>query len=349
MDTNEIKLTETVKKGGCAAKLPAGQLKDILAGLKINTAKELLVGIENLDDAALWDLGDGRLMIQTLDFFTPIVNDAYQFGQIAAANSLSDVYAMGGEPKTALSILAFPASTLPLELITPLLEGALSVIHKSGAVLAGGHTIDDETLKLGFSVTGFVKKEKAWTNSKAQPGDVIILTKPLGTGTITSALKNGVAEEAWIDAAVLSMTTLNRAPELLTNITVNAATDITGFGLMGHSLQVARASHVSLSFNANSLPVLPGARECIEKEILNRAHRTNLDYVKDSVDWGKLNATQKWLSLDAQTSGGLLLCIPKSQSELALSQLRTQFPFACVIGEVLDDNKESLQKIQWSL
>ncbi|MCC7440698.1 MAG: selenide, water dikinase SelD, partial [Bdellovibrionales bacterium] len=171
VDPRSIRLTETVVKGGCAAKLPAGELRKFLGALELKHPRELAVGTDTLDDACLWDLGDGRYLVQTLDFFTPIVDDAVEFGAIAAANALSDVYAMGGQPATALTILAFPSSTLPGELIGLLMKGAVDKIHEAGACLAGGHTIDDDTIKLGFSVSGFVAKERAWTNAGARPGD----------------------------------------------------------------------------------------------------------------------------------------------------------------------------------
>lgn len=245
MDNRPIRLTETVKKGGCAAKLPAGQLRQVLLNLSIPKPKELAVGTETMDDACLRDLGDGRYMIQTLDFFTPIVDDARSFGAIAATNALSDVYAMGGEPKVALTILAFPTAHLPLELLEPLMEGALERITAAGACLGGGHSIDDETLKLGFSVTGFVDKADAWTNAGAKAGDVFILTKGLGTGTLMSALKSKKAKPQWIEEAISSMTLLNQVRDLIKGETIHAATDITGFGLAGHGLQMCRAVEVA--------------------------------------------------------------------------------------------------------
>lgn len=288
-----------------------------------------------MDDACLWDLGNGTSMVQTLDFFTPIVDDARDFGAIAAANAISDVYAMGGEPKTALSILAFPAQTLPLELLEPLLGGAVEKIHEAGACLAGGHTIDDDTLKFGLSVTGFVRNDRAWANKGARAGDALILTKGLGTGTITSALKRRELPQEFLQPCLDSMKQLNRAPELLEGIRINAATDITGFGLAGHSLQMARASGVRMSFRNGALPRLPGARECLEKGILNRAHRTNLDYVKNDLDAEKLSEADRWILVDPQTSGGLLLSVPAEQADRALGLLRSRFPVAAVVGEVL--------------
>lgn len=334
MEQKQILLTETVAKGGCAAKLPAGQLRNVLGSLKLKNPPELAVGLENLDDACLWDLGDGRFLIQTLDFFTPIVDDPFDFGRIAAANALSDVYAMGGTPKIALTILAFPGSTLPLTLLEPLMAGALDRISAAGACLAGGHSIDDDTLKFGFSVTGFVAKDKAWTNANAQVGDVLILTKGLGTGTITSALKNKKAEKTWVDAAITSMCALNDVRPLLDKIDVHSATDVTGFGLAGHATQMARASKKQFEIQTSQLPHLPGAMECLSQKFLNRAHRTNAEYVTQSAHYEQVDEAHRWLTVDPQTSGGLLLAVPASQGQLTVEQLSRKFPMTSMIGEV---------------
>jgi selenide,water dikinase len=335
----EIRLTETVQKGGCAAKLPAGQLRDIIGKLGLRKPPELLVGTEHMDDACLYDLGNGQSLVQTLDFFTPIVDDARDFGAIAAANALSDVYAMGGDPKIALSILAFPSQTLPIELLEPLLGGAVDKVHEAGACLAGGHTIDDDTLKFGLSVTGFVQNDRAWANSGARAGDVLILTKGLGTGTLTSALKRRELPAEHLAPLLDSMKQLNRAPELLSGIKVNAATDITGFGLAGHSLQLARASGVSITFSLSSLPLLPGTLECLERGVLNRAHKTNFDYVKSECNYEGVSEPLKNLTVDPQTSGGLLLSVPAEQAALAMEKLRGRFPRVAVVGEVQPEGK----------
>lgn len=336
VDPLSIRLTETVQKGGCAAKLPAGQLRAVLGGLKLTRRKELAVGSETLDDAALWDLGDGRYLIQTLDFFTPIVDDPFDFGAIAAANSISDIYAMGGEPTTALTILGFPSAHLPIELLSPLMNGAIAKIHEAGASLAGGHTIDDDTLKLGFSVAGFVTKEKAWTNAGSRAGDHLILTKGLGTGTITSALKSKKAETGWIKAAISSMTQLNNAPELLTQWKIHAATDVTGFGIAGHALQMALASGVQFEIQTKNIPTIEGALTCLDMKILNKAHKSNADYVKDSVTYGDVSESLRWLTVDPQTSGGLLLSVPDLCSAAVIEALTARFPLTKEIGRVLE-------------
>jgi selenide,water dikinase len=339
---DSIRLTETVKKGGCAAKLPADELRAVLGGLKLNSAPELLVGTSTMDDACVWDLGNGSCMVQTLDFFTPIVDDPYDFGAIAAANSISDVYAMGGVPKTAMTILAFPASTLPMDLLKPLMQGAIDKIHEAGASLVGGHSIDDDTLKLGFSVTGFVDKNKVWTNAGLKAGDVLILTKALGTGTITSGLKSKKASQASIDDAITSMKTLNRAPELLLEFDIQGGTDITGFGLAGHLVQMARASDVSIEVQVKQLPTLTGALDLLKAEVLNRAHHTNLRYVESEVNFGGVANEYRWLTLDPQTSGGLLFAVSEHEAERALGAVRKQFPHSAVIGRVVKSNESRL-------
>jgi selenide,water dikinase len=334
MDSKPVRLTQTSKKGGCAAKLPAGTLRAVLADLKLKRPEALLVGTETMDDASLWKLGNGELLIQTLDFFTPIVDDARDFGAIAAVNALSDVYAMGGRPITALTILAFPTSVLDLSLIGPLLEGATQKIEESGACLCGGHSIDDETLKLGFSVAGLVNENRAWTNAGAKPGDKLILTKALGTGTLSTAIKTGDAKADWVNAAIESMKRLNNAPELLDGIAVNAATDVTGFGLAGHLQQMMRASLTSARVELARLPILPGAQQCIQEEFLNRAHHTNKDYCGDAVMFSNPSHWRNWLALDPQTSGGLLLSVKPEHADGAVERLRERFPSTAIIGEV---------------
>lgn len=329
-----IKLTETVKKGGCAAKLPAPELKEVLKNLPKVNCKNLVVGPQTMDDAALWDLEDGRYLIQTVDFFTPIVDDPKDFGAIAAANAVSDVYAMGGTPSSALSILCFPATELSLDLLRPMMEGALEVLNKAGVVLAGGHSIDDQTIKLGFSVAGFVKKGREWTNAKAKEGDHLILTKALGTGTITSALKQNRVSEAAVQSATSSMIQLNNVPELIADIEVHACTDITGFGLAGHALQMAQASQQSLKFKTSALPILRGALELIEEGVLNRAHHTNLRYVSDYVEYCDISEPLRWLTLDPQTSGGLLLSVSKNDSAEVVKRLSRHFERVTLVGEV---------------
>lgn len=342
--TNSVLLTKTVKKGGCAAKLPAGALKGLLDSLSFNKQKELIVGVEAMDDACLWDLGDGRGLIQTLDFFTPIVDDPYDFGAIAATNALSDVYAMGGLPKLALTILAFPSAHLDLKILQPLMTGALDKIHEAKASLAGGHSIDDETLKLGFAVTGFVDLKKAWANNGAKPGDRLFLTKPLGTGVIVSACKLGLGSTESERAAIQSMKRLNNLEQIASDLVVHAATDVTGFGLAGHALNLAKASGVTLKIDMAKVPEIIGARSLLKQGIRNRAHTTNSKYLEDHSVFPSRSQDDPdyWLAMDPQTSGGLLLAIPPDKSEKSLDLLKDLFPETAEVGEVVNSSAQML-------
>jgi len=332
-----------VKKGGCAAKLPAGELRKILGRLELRGNPNLKVGVDTLDDASLWDLNDGRYLIQTLDFFTPIVDDAFDFGAIAATNALSDVYAMGGKPATAMSILAYPTSVLPMELLEPLMAGAVSKIHESGACLVGGHSIDDETLKLGFSVSGFVQTDEAWTNAGARPGDLVVLTKALGTGTLMSAVKSKKDQPEWTKAAIESMTQLNNCLDLIESHSIHAATDITGFGLSGHLLQMGQASGVTMQIQVDQLPLLDGFQTCLDQlEIRNRAHTTNRVYAEPYSNLATLNPSHQAIVTDAQTSGGLALCIPANQAQELLGKLGQRFRSAKIIGQVVQKSHHPL-------
>lgn len=332
-----IELTQTVQRGGCAAKLPAGTLRKFLSGLSMRRHPDLLVGTEYLDDAAVWALDEHRALVQTLDFFTPVVNDAYEFGAIAAANALSDVYAMGGSPFSALTILAYPMATLPEELLGELMRGANDKLNEAQVCLVGGHSIEDDTLKLGFSVSGFVDRAKLWANSGARVDDILILTKGLGTGTITSAIKNREAPTASERAAIASMMSLNRVSDLLGDAEIHAATDITGFGLVGHSWQMAQASQVSFQLEMAQIPAIEGAIYCLSAlGSLNRAHRSNEEYVRNAASWEGVTDAERWLTLDAQTSGGLLLAVSPNDAETLLRRLKMRFPFAAMIGRCVD-------------
>jgi selenide,water dikinase len=339
MNNETIALTQTVQKGGCAAKVAASELRKILSQVKFpERHAALLVDGGLFDDAAIYKVTDDIAMVQTLDFFTPIVDTPKLFGRIAAANALSDVYAMGGRPKTALGILAFPIATLPESVIVDVMQGASDVIAEAKANFVGGHSIDDDTLKFGLSVTGFVHPDKVWSNAKAQVGDVLILTKALGTGAMTAALKRREATENDILEATTSMSTLNNildylSPEVIEAI--HAATDITGFGLSGHSMQLAMASEVSLKLNFEALPKFSGILEYLEKGFLTKAHRSNALYTDASVNGEKLSALQKLLLNDPQTSGGLLLSVSKDKAGELLRQIQNPFAKSAIIGEVI--------------
>ena len=269
------------------------------------------------------------------------MDDPYQFGQIAAANAMSDVYAMGGRPKLALSILAFPASLLDIEIIKPLMEGALERIHKAGALLVGGHTIDDDTLKLGFAVSGFVSKDKFWSNANAKVDDSLILTKPLGVGTLIAAFKreNTNQTSKWLSDATSSMIQLNNVIDFCRPDDIHSATDVTGFGLLGHAYQMAKASGVSFELYNDDIPKLPGALKALKEECFAKAHFTNAEYVKDYVDYGPITEEERHLLNDPQTSGGLLLSVPSNCVSQMLSSLQEVFLQSKVIGKVIKKHR----------
>jgi selenide,water dikinase len=334
-----IKLTQTVQKGGCAAKVAAKELRQILSRLKFPPrAPEVLVDGANFDDAAIYKISEEAALVQTLDFFTPIVDTPYIFGKVAAANAISDVYAMGGSPKTAMAILAFPLATISSEVIGQVLQGACDVMTEAGVSFVGGHSIDDDTLKFGLSVTGLVNPKHSWINSAALAGQVLVLTKALGTGTLAAALKQGEVEEAQISESLDSMAQINNVIDLLSledRQQITSSTDITGFGLLGHAYNMALASQVDLHFDVCQIPRFARAEEMLKKGFLTKAHRTNQEYLGEAVRWGDLTAEQKLLMVDPQTSGGLLLTMSSQAAERLLPKIRQKFTQASVIGKVL--------------
>jgi selenide,water dikinase len=330
------RLTRTVQKGGCAAKLAAGTVSDLLRGLPRQAHPDLLVGTDFLDDAAAWRLNERQALVQTLDFFTPIVDDPGDFGAIAAANAVSDVFAMGGAPLTALTILAYPIDDLPDEVLRRMMDGATRTLNEAGAQLVGGHSIEDDTLKLGFSVAGLVPPEGLWSNRGARPGDALILTKAVGTGTLTGARKNDEVPAETLDEAIASMRAVNRLdlPGEL-RAAVHAATDVTGFGLLGHGLHLAQGSAVTLRIEAEAVPRLHGAEDTLARGILTKAHGTNTRYVQDHVVGRERLPEVAWWSLvDPQTSGGLLLAVAPERADALLAHVGPAFPRAARVGEV---------------
>ncbi|PSJ16944.1 selenide, water dikinase SelD [Nitrosomonas supralitoralis] len=339
MSSEKIALTQTVQKGGCAAKVAASELRRILQQVKFPAAHPaLLVDGRLFDDAAIYKINDEIALVQTLDFFTPIVDTPKLFGEIAAANALSDVYAMGGKPLTAMGILAFPLATMAEHVIVDVLQGASDKIAEAGANFVGGHSIDDDTLKFGLSVTGFVNPGQAWTNAGANAGDHLILTKALGTGTMTATLKSQHFQEDDIMEALHSMATINNAIDCMTQdlqAAVHAATDITGFGFSGHSMQLANASQVTLRIQTEKLPRFTKTFFCLENSFLTKAHRTNSEYTAANIDVSNLNNLYRLLIHDPQTSGGLLLSVSSEVSHSMVQVLRTRFKSAEIVGEVL--------------
>lgn len=333
-----IKLTQTVQKGGCAAKVAAEDLKKILKTLRFpQKHPELLVDGSYFDDAAIYQITPEIALVQTLDFFTPILDTPYLFGQVAATNALSDVYAMGGLPKTAMAILAVPMSVLSDQHIGELLQGACDKIQEAGANLVGGHSIDDDTLKFGLSVTGLVHPKAVWSNNQARPGDRLLLTKALGTGALCAGLKQNHFTEDDISEAIESMTTLNNImkdidSELLSHI--HSATDITGFGLSGHAQQMALASDVTLEIQFSQIPHFKKFFESLEKGHRTKAHRTNAQYTAAHLQHSSLSEYEELLLHDPQTSGGLLLSVAPSVAKRILEKLKARYPFAADIGRV---------------
>ena len=306
----------------------------------------MLVGFDGADDAAVIKMADNRLLLQTVDFFTPVVDNPYDFGQIAAANSLSDIYAMGGTPLFALNIVGFPIKELPREILTEILQGGIDKAQEAGITIAGGHSIDDKEPKYGLVVTGEVREEDLLSNGGAQPGDILVLTKPLGTGIIATAIKQGAADKSTIATATKVMSQLNRAAiDCTKNINVNAGTDITGFGLLGHLGEMLRASQVSAQINFSSLPTLPQVDQLMEKNIIPGGTHRNLSYAsKFTAFSNKLSVNQKLLTADAQTSGGLLLSIPPADVNQFLHEFEDLTgQKASPIGEVIPGLKKMLQ------
>jgi selenide,water dikinase len=291
----------------------------------------VLVGRESFDDAGVFLLRDDLALVQTVDFFAPIVDDPYEFGQIAAANALSDVFAMGGEPLTALAIVGFPVGKLPMSVLTDILRGGQDKVREAGAALVGGHSIIDEELKFGLSVTGQADPRTLLTNAAALAGEVLVLTKPLGTGLLATAAKQSQLDDTGRAALHASMAALNAvASRAALAAGVRCATDVTGFGLLGHASHVARASGVSLRIDARALPELPGARALWRGGIRTGGAERNESFVAPLTDWSSADAADVALALDPQTSGGLLLTMPPDRAADYLSAV----PGSVVIGSV---------------
>ncbi len=343
MSNNSVRLTQMVTSAGCAAKIFPHILSDALKDIEWSTNENVIVGFEGKDDAGVYKINDELALIHTTDFFTPVVDDPYLFGQIAAANALSDVYAMGGIPINALNILAFP-QTENLEILKNILRGGADKIKESGAVIIGGHSIDITNIVYGLAVTGTIKPGNIKGNNTAKPGDKLILTKALGTGILNNVIKFSALEENFYDQLISSMTRLNKnASECMVQFSANACTDVTGFGLAGHSMQMAKASNAVLKFFVNELPVLPGAEWAIGENYLTRGDKSNREYTKDFLKpEGKINKIKEHLLYDPQTSGGLLISVPEENANLLLLELHKRGDiFANIVGEVIDVSDEN--------
>ena len=306
----------------------------------------MLVGFDHADDAGVYQIAPDTALVQTVDFFTPIVDDPYTFGQIAATNSLSDVYAMGGRPVSSLALVCFPEKA-DLDILERILAGGLSKMMEAGCTVIGGHSIRDEETKFGYSVTGLIHPKRVLANQGAKPGDALILTKALGTGVISTAIKKEKAEPAWMDAAVRSMTTLNKAAaQVITAragtgaLPVHALTDITGFGLIGHAREMAIASNVSLRIFSEKIPVLPGALECIRGGHIPGGLKANREFAECVLGYERdIPEDLKTLLFDPQTAGGLFVSISQEEAEPLVEKLKDLGLPAASVGEVLESSK----------
>ncbi len=339
----KVQLTKLAPNCGCAAKVGPGTLAGVLGNLPKFCDPDLLVGTDTSDDAAVYKISEDLALIQTLDFFTPVADDPYDFGQIAAANALSDVYAMGGTPKTALNIVAFPKD-MDVEILGEILRGGADKVMESGAVLAGGHTIQDDTPKYGLSVTGFVNPKKFWKNYGAQTGDKLILTKPLGAGIINTAIKADLVSEEARTAALASMKLLNRsACEVFREFEIHACTDITGFGLGGHATEMAAASDRTIVIDTEKLPLLPDVEMYASMGLIPGGAYRNREYANKT---GVKSSAVLWkedVVFDPQTSGGLLAAVPEKDVPYIMEELNAAGLQAGVIGEVTDRQEWTLE------
>jgi len=313
-------------------------LEKALRPLPLEKHPQLMVGMETADDAGVYRISKETALVQTVDFITPIVDNPYGFGQIAAANAISDIYAMGGKPLTAMNIIGFPRLSLDLAVLTEILQGGLEKIHEAGAVLIGGHTVDDEELKYGLAVTGTVHPQKIITNQGAQIGDRLVLTKRLGTGIVATAHKAEMAEAGILQTAMDSMTRLNGpAAEAMIACEAHACTDITGFGLLGHASEMSRGSALTFRFFYSHIPMLPGAREYAAQGLVPGGAYCNQSYYEPHVSLAAtIPETERILLYDPQTSGGLLIAVPNRQAETLLSLLQQKgISEAAIVGEVV--------------
>ena len=331
---NEVKLTKLANCAGCGAKVGAGVLARLLGDLKTLRDPNLLVGFDKSDDASVYKVTDDLALVQTVDFFPPVHDDPYTFGQIAATNALSDVYAMGGEPKLALNIMAVPKS-LPSDAVHELLRGGYEKAYEAGAIITGGHSILDDEPKYGLAVTGFVHPDKVLTNSGAKPGDVLLLTKPLGIGILTTAAKVDMTSPESMALTVRLMTTLNKsARDAMVKYRVHACTDVTGFALMGHSTEMAQGSDVEIHLNVDDIDLIPEAVELARLGVLPEGMYRNRNFAEPYVDAGGIELARRDVLYDPQTSGGLLIAVDPADADALYAELQGAVPSAQRIGIV---------------
>jgi len=314
-----------------------GALAQVVRNLPKTDDPNLLVGVDHFDDAGVYRLDERTALVQTVDFFPPLVDDPYAFGRIAAANSLSDVYAMGGRPLTVMNIVGFPDKDLPIEILGEILRGGAERVAAAGAVVVGGHSVRDSEIKFGLSVTGVVHPDRILTNGGARVGDALVLTKPIGSGVLTTAAKKDLIPESDLGEAIEVMVELNRgASEAALEVGVCAATDITGFGLIGHAFELAQASGVTIELDAERVPLLRKALDLAREGVVTRAHRSNLDHLGDRFEARGVDTTLVNVLADAQTSGGLLLSVPAEKVDALVAALRRRATkAAAVVGRVV--------------
>ena len=331
------RLTSLSHGAGCACKLGPSELAQVLAHIPAAPDPRVLVDAATRDDAAVFQVAPDRAIVATVDFFTPIVDSPYDFGRIAAANAFSDLYAMGATPLFGLNLVGWPRDTLPFAVLGEVLRGAADIVREAGAFVLGGHSVDDPEPKFGMVAIGEAHPDRVVTNARARPGDALVLTKPIGTGVLSTALKRDLATEAEIAPAVAAMTTLNAgAARAMLAVGVHAATDVTGFGLLGHLTSLLRASGAAAVLASGAVPLLPLARELAERGSVPGGSRRNQESVADAVRFDSaVDATMRLLLADAQTSGGLLIAVAAARLDALLAALgRERTPAAAVIGRV---------------
>lgn len=338
----EVKLTKLSSCAGCGAKVGAGTLAKLLGDLPTHTDKNLLVGFDHSDDASVYRISDELALVQTVDFFPPIVDDPFTFGQIAATNALSDIYAMGGEPKLALNLLCIPEN-MPQSAVQGILAGGYSKVYEAGAIITGGHSIFDDVPKYGLSVTGFVHPDRFYKNLGAREGDVLFLTKPIGVGILTTAEKAEMLEAGEIDPVIALMTTLNKgARDCAVNYHVHACTDVTGFSLMGHMLEMMQGSDASARVETGAVDFLPRVLEFANMGLLPAGVYRNRNYAEPFVDEGGLPLKVRDALFDPQTSGGLLIAVDPRDADALERDLRASVPSAQRIGTVINRRDKSI-------
>ncbi len=337
----KVDLLQMVESGGCSAKISPKQLEEILKYLPLPKDPNILVDIDTHDDAGVYRVNDELALVLTTDFFPPVCSDPYEFGQIAAANSISDVYAMGGDPILALNIMMFPAAKLPMEAYAEILKGGFDKATEAGVRIIGGHTLDDYPPKYGLAVVGYIHPGKIMTNAGVMPGDSLILTKPIGTGVILAGHRLGMVSDDDLAEAKRLMKLLNKTgAEVMKRYNIRGATDITGFGLGGHALKMAKASKVSLIINMKEVPLIGNSYQLIDDGCIPGASFRNLDYAEKDIDFASdLDYNLRMIAFDAQTSGGLLFSAPSEKVENILEDLKTAgLPESNVVGSVIECN-----------